>query len=78
MLDRKKTVELLDLYQNKTLPWDEFANAVQVAHANRTGQPSLRRIIPDKPKEEDYFYANPLECLCNTQECGYDNASAVR
>ncbi|MQL87010.1 hypothetical protein Taro_019542 [Colocasia esculenta] len=78
LLDRKKIVELLDLHQNQTIPWDEFANAVRVAHANRTGQPSLRRVIPDKPKEEDYFYSNPVECLCNPGECNHDNASAIR
>lgn len=61
--DRKKLVELIDLHQNKTLSWDEFTRAVQLAHENRTGKPSSRKIIVDKPKEEDYFYSNPHECL---------------
>ncbi|XVE68117.1 hypothetical protein DITRI_Ditri09bG0043700 [Diplodiscus trichospermus] len=61
--DRKKLVELLDLYQNGTLSWNDFSLAVKQAHKKRTGQPFRRRIIPDKP-EEDYFYGNPQECLC--------------
>uniref|UniRef100_A0A1D1YVR8 O-fucosyltransferase family protein n=1 Tax=Anthurium amnicola TaxID=1678845 RepID=A0A1D1YVR8_9ARAE len=78
LLDRRKLVWLLDLHQNKTLSWDEFANAVRMAHANRMGQPSLRRVTPEKPKEEDYFYANPQECLCNPHGCGHSNESSVR
>ncbi|XP_050238642.1 rhamnogalacturonan I rhamnosyltransferase 1 [Mercurialis annua] len=69
LLDRKKLVGLLDLHQNGTLTWNEFAIAVQAAHEKRMGQPSRRRIIADKPKEEDYFYANPQECLCERASC---------
>ncbi|XP_058086930.1 rhamnogalacturonan I rhamnosyltransferase 1-like [Magnolia sinica] len=69
LLDRRKVVELIDLHQNNMLSWDEFAFAVQEAHKNRTGQPSHRRVITDRPKEEDYFYANPHECLCEPTEC---------
>ncbi|KAL8161494.1 hypothetical protein V2J09_012983 [Rumex salicifolius] len=69
LLNRKRIVELIDLHQNGTMPWDEFVIAVKEAHANRTGQPVLRRVIPDKPKEEDYFYANPQECLCENISC---------
>lgn len=68
-LDRKKLVELVDLHQNKTLSWDEFSKAVRVAHETRMGQPIRRRVILDKPKEEDYFYANPQECLCEGANC---------
>jgi rhamnogalacturonan I rhamnosyltransferase len=32
-------------------------------HWGRMRQPAKRRIIPGQPKEEDYFYANPHECL---------------
>lgn len=60
---------MLDLLQNGTLTWDEFSAAVQVAHERRIGQPSQRKVIPDKPKEEDYFYANPQECLCESISC---------
>ncbi|XWS64230.1 hypothetical protein CRYUN_Cryun06bG0168500 [Craigia yunnanensis] len=67
--DRKKLVELLDLHQNGTLPWNDFALAVRKAHEKRMGQPFGRRVIPDKPKEEDYFYANPQECLCERTNC---------
>ncbi|CAA6658738.1 unnamed protein product [Spirodela intermedia] len=65
LLDRRELVRLLDLFQNQTLSWDEFANGVQVAHMNRMGKPSPRNVIPNKPKEEDNFYANPWECLRN-------------
>ncbi|KAJ1405799.1 putative O-fucosyltransferase, plant [Sesbania bispinosa] len=69
LLDRKKLVQLLDMHQNGTLPWNEFADAVKQVHENRMGQPSYRRVIVDKPKEEDYFYANPHECLCEGTKC---------
>lgn len=62
-------MELLDLYQNRTLSWDEFSVAVRLAHETKMGQPSLRRVIADKPKEEEYFYANPQECLCEATSC---------
>ncbi|KAL8518648.1 hypothetical protein ACS0TY_009844 [Phlomoides rotata] len=68
-LDRRTLVELLDLHQNGTLLWDEFSVSVRLAHEKRMGQPSLRRVIADKPKEEEYFYANPQECLCDTMSC---------
>lgn len=63
ILDRKRLVELLDQHHNGTLRWDEFSFAVREAHRNRMGAPSRRRIILDRPKEEDYFYANPQECF---------------
>ncbi|XP_006291038.2 LOW QUALITY PROTEIN: O-fucosyltransferase 18 [Capsella rubella] len=64
LLDRKRLVELLDLYNNKTLPWDQFAVAVKEAHqGQRMGEPTHRKVISDRPKEEDYFYANPQECI---------------
>ncbi|PIM97817.1 hypothetical protein CDL12_29710 [Handroanthus impetiginosus] len=69
-LDRKQLVELLDLHQNGTLSWDEFSVAVRLAHERRMGQPTQRRVVADKPKEEDYFYANPQECLCECTSCG--------
>ncbi|XP_057948038.1 rhamnogalacturonan I rhamnosyltransferase 1 [Malania oleifera] len=82
LLKRKKLVELLDLHQNKTLSWDEFVFAVRMEHETRMGQPTRRRIIADKPKEEDYFYANPQECLCEGRNCddllGSINSSTVR
>ncbi|KAI3820914.1 hypothetical protein L1987_08468 [Smallanthus sonchifolius] len=63
LLDRKLLVELIDKYTSNSLSWDEFSSAVKEAHANRMGNPTKRLIIPDRPKEEDYFYANPEECL---------------
>ncbi|EOY01838.1 O-fucosyltransferase family protein isoform 1 [Theobroma cacao] len=80
--DRKKLVELLDLHENGTLQWNEFALAVRQAHENRMGQPFRRRTIPEKPKEEDYFYANPQECLCEGKNCddllGPNNSSTLQ
>ncbi|CAN6479243.1 unnamed protein product [Victoria cruziana] len=73
LLDRKKLVELLDLHQNGTLSWEEFVVAVRQVHRYRIGQPFLRRVLPDRPKEEDYFYANPQECLCGTSKCEFVN-----
>uniref|UniRef100_A0A5B6YW24 O-fucosyltransferase family protein n=1 Tax=Davidia involucrata TaxID=16924 RepID=A0A5B6YW24_DAVIN len=68
-LDRKRLVELLNLHQNRTLSWDEFTVAVRLAHEKRMGQPSRRKVIVDKPKEEEYFYANPQECFCQSTNC---------
>jgi hypothetical protein len=64
LLDRKLIVDLADQYNNGTLRWDEFSLLIKVAHAkSRMGSASKRTVIPDRPKEEDYFYANPQECL---------------
>ncbi|XP_042024080.1 rhamnogalacturonan I rhamnosyltransferase 1-like isoform X2 [Salvia splendens] len=68
-LDRRRLVELVDLHHNQTLSWDEFSAAVRLAHETKMGQPSQRRVIADKPKEEEYFYANPEECLCEDTRC---------
>ncbi|XP_051203724.1 rhamnogalacturonan I rhamnosyltransferase 1 [Lolium perenne] len=64
LLDRKLIVDLTDQYNNGSLRWDEFSLLIKAAHANsRMGSASKRTVIPDRPKEEDYFYANPQECL---------------
>jgi hypothetical protein len=63
LLDRKLIVELVDRYTNGSLQWDEFSALIKAAHAKRMGSASKRTVIPDRPKEEDYFYANPQECL---------------
>lgn len=69
------------MHHNGTLPWNEFVNAVRQAHEKRMGQPRRRRVIPDKPKEEEYFYANPYECFCDETNCddllGPRNSSEV-
>ncbi|KAH9606211.1 hypothetical protein KSS87_021765 [Heliosperma pusillum] len=62
-LDRRLLVELIDRYTTKSLSWNEFSSSVKKIHANRMGTFHPRIMIPDKPKEEDYFYANPYECL---------------
>ncbi|OWM75921.1 hypothetical protein CDL15_Pgr009565 [Punica granatum] len=82
LLDRQKLVELLDLHQNGTITRDEFKSSVRKVHEKRMGQPAHRRVIPDKPKEEDYFYSNPQECLCGAPNCddlrgsGHANSTA--
>ncbi|KAG8073621.1 hypothetical protein GUJ93_ZPchr0006g45604 [Zizania palustris] len=69
LLDRRKLVGLLDLYNNKTISWENFASSVQETQKNHSVQPSCRQKIENKPKEEDYFYANPHECLANSRLC---------
>ncbi|KAK1362055.1 O-fucosyltransferase family protein [Heracleum sosnowskyi] len=68
-LDRRKLVELIDLHLNGTLSWEEFSVSLRSTHAKRMGQPTRRRVEVDKPKEEDYFYANPYECFCDGTSC---------
>jgi len=63
LLDRKLIVELVDQYTSGSLLWDEFSSLIKAVHANRMGSAATRTVIPDRPKEEDYFYANPQECL---------------
>ncbi|XP_047337663.1 rhamnogalacturonan I rhamnosyltransferase 1-like [Impatiens glandulifera] len=68
LLERKLLVELIDQYNNGTMNWEEFSFAVKKAHAGRMGGHSRRLSILDRPKEEDYFYANPYECLQSSNE----------
>ncbi|CAH1442925.1 unnamed protein product [Lactuca virosa] len=63
LLDRKLLVELIDGYLSGLLSWEEFSSAVKDAHMARMGSPKKRKVVPERPKEEDYFYANPEECL---------------
>ncbi|KAL2499835.1 O-fucosyltransferase family protein [Abeliophyllum distichum] len=63
LLDRKVLINLIDQHENGSLIWDEFSSTIKEVHANRTGCPKSRVVISDKPKVEDYFYANPQECL---------------
>ncbi|KAK4762729.1 hypothetical protein SAY86_008497 [Trapa natans] len=63
LLDRKVLVDLIDQYKNGTLSWDAFSILVKEAHMNRMGNPAWRSVVRGKPKEEDYFYTNPQECL---------------
>nr|XP_043607922.1 rhamnogalacturonan I rhamnosyltransferase 1-like [Erigeron canadensis] len=62
-LDRKVLIDLIDRYSEGSMNWDEFSNIVQEVHADRMGRPRRRMTISDRPKEEEYFYANPYECL---------------
>ncbi|KAK8969587.1 hypothetical protein KSP40_PGU018106 [Platanthera guangdongensis] len=63
LLDRKLLVELIDRYNHGSIDWDELSSFVKSTHANRMGKPAGRTVMMDRPKEEDYFYANPQECL---------------
>ncbi|GAB4845354.1 Rhamnogalacturonan I rhamnosyltransferase 1 [Ancistrocladus abbreviatus] len=63
LLDRRLLVDLIDKYNAGLLSWDEFSSAVKEAHSQHMGSPGKRLVITDRPKEEDYFYANPYECL---------------
>ncbi|CAL0315269.1 unnamed protein product [Lupinus luteus] len=65
VLDKKILVQVIDQYKNGTINWNEFSTSVKRAHADRVGKPIRRSVIPGKPKEEDYFYTNPQECLSN-------------
>ncbi|KAL9267030.1 Rhamnogalacturonan I rhamnosyltransferase 1-like protein [Drosera capensis] len=63
LLERRQLVDLIDKYTSGHLSWDQFSSAVKEVHADRMGNPAKRMVIQDRPKEEDYFYANPHECL---------------
>ncbi|XP_031285634.1 rhamnogalacturonan I rhamnosyltransferase 1-like [Pistacia vera] len=63
LLDRRLLVDLIDRYKNGSLSWDEFSSTVKEVHADLMGNPKQRVVMLDKPKEEDYFYSNPHECL---------------
>ncbi|KAF5734633.1 hypothetical protein HS088_TW15G00125 [Tripterygium wilfordii] len=73
VLDRRFLVDLIDRYTIGSLSWVAFSSAVKEAHADRMGSPRKRLVIPDRPKEEDYFYSNPEECL----EPSYDPLSGT-
>lgn len=64
LLNRKAIVEQIDQLKNGTITMGEFSLGLREAHEERTGTPFTRRQNPGFPKEEDYFYANPQECLC--------------
>ncbi|KAH9739709.1 rhamnogalacturonan I rhamnosyltransferase 1 [Citrus sinensis] len=68
LLNRRLLVDLIDQYNNGSMSWDEFASTVKEVHVDLMGNPKARVVIPDKPKEEDYFYANPHECLQQLDE----------
>ncbi|CAN1794980.1 Rhamnogalacturonan I rhamnosyltransferase 1 [Linum perenne] len=62
-LDRKAIVRLVDMYRNGEISWNEFSAEMKLAHSDRMGQPTKRVEIPGQPKDEDYFYTNPQECM---------------
>ncbi|KAK3000742.1 hypothetical protein RJ639_020461 [Escallonia herrerae] len=68
LLDRKLLVDLIDQYHNGLLSCDEFSSTVKEVHVDRMGSSKQRVVVSDRPKEEDYFYANPHECLQTLDE----------
>lgn len=68
VLDRKQLVNLIDQYNSGSLSWGQFSVSVKEIHAERLGNPTKRLVIPERPKEEDYFYSNPWECLRPSEE----------
>lgn len=68
LLDRRLVIGLIDRYNNGSLSWDDFSFIIKESHADRMGNPIKRVVIPDRPKEEDYFYSNPQECLQLTND----------
>ncbi|RAL46784.1 hypothetical protein DM860_005063 [Cuscuta australis] len=63
LLDRKVIIRLTDQYIAGNITWERFSSVMKKTHRNRTGKPGPRSVIPGKPKKEDNFYANPVECL---------------
>ncbi|KAH7516143.1 hypothetical protein FEM48_Zijuj10G0103900 [Ziziphus jujuba var. spinosa] len=74
--ERKFLVELIDRYNNGKITWDEFSVAVKIIHADRMGNPIPRSVVRGKPKDEDYFYTNPQECLSPVEEEPLDDEHA--
>lgn len=70
LLDRRILVDLIDRYNHGLLNWSEFSIEVKRVHADRMGNPTKRTVISDRPKEEDYFYSNPEECLLSSDPYG--------
>ncbi|XP_030532937.2 rhamnogalacturonan I rhamnosyltransferase 1-like [Rhodamnia argentea] len=68
LLDRRLLVELIDQFSSGSLSWEDFSSAVKEVHAFSVGNPTRRLVIPDRPKEEEYFYANPQECLRSSSD----------
>ncbi|XP_047313359.1 rhamnogalacturonan I rhamnosyltransferase 1-like [Impatiens glandulifera] len=62
-LDRRVLIDLIDRFKNGTMSWKSFSSNVKETHSGRMGNPRKRIVIPERPKEEDQFYANPHECL---------------
>ncbi|WVZ68145.1 hypothetical protein U9M48_017125 [Paspalum notatum var. saurae] len=62
--DRQKLVELIDKLDGGTINWNQFESEVKMHHENRLGAP-YQRLSGQNPRQEEYFYANPLPgCLC--------------
>eukprot|EP00252_Welwitschia_mirabilis_P021454 TRINITY_DN5511_c0_g2_i1.p1 TRINITY_DN5511_c0_g2~~TRINITY_DN5511_c0_g2_i1.p1 ORF type:complete len:364 (-),score=26.24 TRINITY_DN5511_c0_g2_i1:602-1561(-) len=73
LLDRKSLVGLLDQHNNGSMSWNDFSKTVKEVHKDRMGNPRMRIVIPERPKEEDYFYSNPYECLPGSFEADHSS-----
>ncbi|KAE8719242.1 phosphatidylinositol 4-kinase gamma 7-like [Hibiscus syriacus] len=58
----------VDLFRAGSISWEEFSSEMNEAHVDRMGNPLKRSVISGKPKEEDYFYTNPEECLARVDD----------
>ncbi|KAK9154481.1 hypothetical protein Sjap_001961 [Stephania japonica] len=77
-ISAERLVDLLDKFQSQTISWEQFSFQVKDMHEHRKGQPGRRTVSPRLPKEEDYFYANPQECLAPlTPEFGICNMVTI-